>query len=159
MISPEWRCSWSSADRRCSNYIWVIDNVIAYKGASCIRGFTVFLSFRIEEYGRNQQGCVIWELYQSLCNLTGPSAAALPRSVSNFKAIWSLSHTITRLRDFARFGGKTSYHLLNKCPVSGRNGNAPAELCPYWHDMLEILAKSILLQIFRISIHNVQFNL
>ena len=26
----EWRCSWSSADRRCSNYIWVIDNSIAY---------------------------------------------------------------------------------------------------------------------------------
>ena len=21
----EWRCSWSSADRRCSNYIWVLD--------------------------------------------------------------------------------------------------------------------------------------
>ena len=26
----EWRCSWSSADRRCSNYIWVIKNFIAY---------------------------------------------------------------------------------------------------------------------------------
>ena len=29
-ISWEWRCSWSSADRRCSNYIWVINNFIAY---------------------------------------------------------------------------------------------------------------------------------
>ena len=29
----EWRCSWSSADRRCSNYIWVINNLIAYRGA------------------------------------------------------------------------------------------------------------------------------
>ena len=28
--SRGWRCSWSSADRRCSNYIWVIDNFIAY---------------------------------------------------------------------------------------------------------------------------------
>ena len=28
--SREWRCSCSSADRRCSNYIWVIDNFIAY---------------------------------------------------------------------------------------------------------------------------------
>ena len=27
--SREW-CSWSSANRRCSNYIWVIDNFIAY---------------------------------------------------------------------------------------------------------------------------------
>ena len=41
MLSREWRCSWSSADRRCSNYIWVINNFIAYQGASYIRGFTV----------------------------------------------------------------------------------------------------------------------
>ena len=27
--SREWGCSWSSADRRCSNYVWVIDNLIA----------------------------------------------------------------------------------------------------------------------------------
>ena len=43
MSSREWRCSWSSADRRCSNYIWVIDNFIAYKGASYIRDFTVYI--------------------------------------------------------------------------------------------------------------------
>ena len=30
IVSWEWRCSWSSADRRCSNYIWVINNSIAY---------------------------------------------------------------------------------------------------------------------------------
>ena len=41
MLSREWRCSWSSADRRCSNYIWVIDNFIGYKDASYIRDFTV----------------------------------------------------------------------------------------------------------------------
>ena len=41
MLSREWRCSWRSADRRCSNYIWVINNFIAYKGAAYIRGFTV----------------------------------------------------------------------------------------------------------------------
>ena len=40
MLSREWRCSWSSSDRRCSNYIWVIDNFIAYQGTSYIRGFT-----------------------------------------------------------------------------------------------------------------------
>ena len=44
MSSREWRCSWSSADRRCSNYIWVIDNFIAYWCASYIRGFTVCYS-------------------------------------------------------------------------------------------------------------------
>ena len=30
VLSREWRCSWSSADRRCSNYFWVINNFIAY---------------------------------------------------------------------------------------------------------------------------------
>ena len=30
VLSREWRCSWSSADRRCSNYICVINNFIAY---------------------------------------------------------------------------------------------------------------------------------
>ena len=41
MLSWEWRCCWSSADRRCANYIWVINNFIAYKGASYIRDFPV----------------------------------------------------------------------------------------------------------------------
>ena len=39
--SWEWRCSWSSADRRCSNHIRVINNYIAYYGAAYIRSFTV----------------------------------------------------------------------------------------------------------------------
>ena len=30
LLSGEWRCSWSSADRRCSSYVWVISNLIAY---------------------------------------------------------------------------------------------------------------------------------
>ena len=41
VLSREWRCCWSSADRRCSNYIWVVDNLIAYYGASYIRDLTV----------------------------------------------------------------------------------------------------------------------
>ena len=41
VLSREWRCSWSSADRRCSNYIWVIDNFIAYNGDAYIRDLTV----------------------------------------------------------------------------------------------------------------------
>ena len=42
----EWRCSWSSAYRRCSNYIWVINNFIANSGAPYIRGLTV-LGFEV----------------------------------------------------------------------------------------------------------------
>ena len=41
VVSREWRCSWSRADRRCSNYIWVISNFNADEGATYIRGLTV----------------------------------------------------------------------------------------------------------------------
>ena len=30
VLSREWRCSWSSANRHCSNYIWVIKNFTAH---------------------------------------------------------------------------------------------------------------------------------
>ena len=43
VLSWEWRCSWSSADRRCSNYIWVINNSTANSGATYIRGLTVHI--------------------------------------------------------------------------------------------------------------------
>ena len=43
-LSREWRCSWSSADKRCSNYIWVVNNLIAYKDEPYIRDLTVHLS-------------------------------------------------------------------------------------------------------------------
>ena len=42
VLIRDWRCSWSSANRRCSKYIWVIANFISYWGASYIRGLTVF---------------------------------------------------------------------------------------------------------------------
>ena len=41
VLSGEWRCNWNSADRRCSNCIWVINNSIAYKSAAYIRDLTV----------------------------------------------------------------------------------------------------------------------
>ena len=44
MLSREWRCSWRSADKRCSNCIWVIDNLIAKWGGSYIRGLTVVMA-------------------------------------------------------------------------------------------------------------------
>ena len=52
MLSREWRCSWSSADRRCSNYIWVINNFIACWGAPYIRYLMVlFNSVSVKEVG------------------------------------------------------------------------------------------------------------
>ena len=55
--------------------------------------------------------------FQLLWNLTGISAAALPRCLSNFIAPRSLQHPISRIRDFTRSGGKTSYRLVNRGPV------------------------------------------
>ena len=57
-----------------------------------------------------------FKLFQSLWNLASTSAAALPRCLSNFRAILPLQHPISRLRDFTRFGGKTSYRLVNRDP-------------------------------------------
>ena len=41
VLSREWR--YSSADGRCSNYIWMIKNFIAYQCAAYIKGFIVFI--------------------------------------------------------------------------------------------------------------------
>ena len=41
VLSRLWRCSWSSADRGCSNDIWVINKLIAYKGVTYIRGMMI----------------------------------------------------------------------------------------------------------------------
>ena len=57
------------------------------------------------------------KLFQSLWNWAGTSAALLLRCLSNFRAIRPLQHPISRLRDFTRFGGKTSYRLVNRGPV------------------------------------------
>ena len=54
-------------------------------------------------------------LFQSLLNMKGPSAAALLRCPSNFRAIRLLLHTLSRLLDIeTRFGSKTSYHIANR---------------------------------------------
>ena len=58
-----------------------------------------------------------FKLFQSLWNLAGTSAALLPRCLSNFRAIRPLQHPISQLRDFTRFGGKTSYRLVNRGPA------------------------------------------
>ena len=50
VLSREWRCSWSNTDRRCSNYIWVINNFIAHKGAPYIRGLRVSAVFFLSTF-------------------------------------------------------------------------------------------------------------
>ena len=45
VLSQEWRCSWSRANRWCSNYNWVVNNFIAYLGAAYITDLKVFVNF------------------------------------------------------------------------------------------------------------------
>ena len=40
VLSREWRCSWSSADRPCPNCVWMINNFVA-EGPSYINGLKV----------------------------------------------------------------------------------------------------------------------
>ena len=58
VLSREWRCFWSSADRWCSNYIWVTSNFIAYSGMSYIRGLTLLLE--------------VWRIWASEAQFLGP---------------------------------------------------------------------------------------
>ena len=81
-----------------------------------------------------------FKLFQSLWNLAGTSAALLPRCLSNFRAIRPLQHPISRLRDFTRFGGKTSYRLVNRgpgftanYPTNNVSGNRSSELPLCWY--------------------------
>ena len=73
MSSREWRCSWSSADRQCSNYIWVINNFIAYLGVPYIRGFRVVkiglaqLNFPIDKLNYSNQEKFSWWANEKYC--------------------------------------------------------------------------------------------
>ena len=82
VLSREWRCSWSSADRRCSNYIWVIDNFMTYQGASYIRGLRVRIAYLIlyvfkgDSYGR-------WLFPKHITYIQ-----YIPGIIQNIRALW-----------------------------------------------------------------------
>ena len=66
----------------------------------------------------------------SLWNLTGISAALLPRCLINFRAIGKVQTRTSRLRDFTRSCGKTSYRLRPRGPKSRwcrQRGKVPEE--------------------------------
>ena len=94
-------------------HIWQADWVTRTLGLYSLSGKTSYrkISWSLE-------AARFWfRLFQSLWNLAGTSAALLPRCLSNFRAIRPLQHPISRLRDFTRFGGKTSYRLVNRGPA------------------------------------------
>ena len=98
---------------------WTAPGIVWHQGLYSLSGKTSYrkISWSLEaaRFG--------FKLFQSLWNLAGTSAALLPRCLSNFRAIRPLQHPISRLRDFTRFGDKTSYRLVNRgpgtCRISG----------------------------------------
>ena len=57
---------------------------------------------------------LVVKIIASLWNMTGASAAVLPRCLSNFRAIAQFQIQISRLRDFRRSYDKTSYRISLK---------------------------------------------
>ena len=55
---------------------------------------------------------LVFRIIRSLWYLIGTLAAVLPKCLSNFKAVLTLEHPISRLRDFVRSHDKTSYRTL-----------------------------------------------
>ena len=67
-LSRDWRCSWTSAGRWCSNYIWVINNLIAYHGPSYMGGFTVNGLSDIRAWIRNYIHSLCFDLITNPCS-------------------------------------------------------------------------------------------
>ena len=69
VLSPEWRCSWSSAERWCSNYIWVVNSFVAYWGALYIRDLTVSVvewEFKLlTHWGWNKMATIIQTIFSN----------------------------------------------------------------------------------------------
>ena len=102
--SWEWRCSWSSADRRCSNYIWVIKIFIAFSSASYIRGFTVYMP------QGNDEPII---LYRNINETSVTNLTMLPKTVASQES-WSF-HKLNCFSDGNRVEGNnkvmTRYRL------------------------------------------------
>ena len=104
VLSWKWRCSWSSADRRCSNYIWVINNFIAYWGATYIRGFTVVSINTLPDMcvgderpsWLNILQCVFWfSLHHARCHVGMSIIATIMASRTAF--LWQSARKLCRV--------------------------------------------------------------
>ena len=78
---------------------------------------------------------LVFRIIRSLWNLTGASAAVLPRCLSNFKAIRSLRLPISQFRDFTR-SYEFSRYILSWAPEGWRR---------WWRDLLQYTIYSTIL--------------
>ena len=88
MLSGEWRCSWSNADRQCSNYIWVINNLIAYQNAPYIRDLAVTNVYEVVwQTGKQERNssCVDMQSKESNKNSVGRTHSIYHFHTSNIQ--------------------------------------------------------------------------
>ena len=68
VLGREWKCSWSSADRRCSNHICVINKIVVDQGAIYIRCLTVRASILGHHWFRlRPMACFVRKQYLDQC--------------------------------------------------------------------------------------------
>ena len=83
VLTLEWRCSWSYTNRWCSNYIWVINDIIAYEGAS-YNGVLTVLMYLQKTFNRSRV-----KIFLYLTEVSGYMHGHLKLDVKNpIKLFW-----------------------------------------------------------------------
>ena len=94
-------------------FINLLSNIqLAFVFGTSVLGTDLFLALVCHLTSQRLHSLSGLKLFQSLYNFTGTSAALLRRCLSYFRAIWLLSHPISRLWDFT-----ISVRLVNRGPV------------------------------------------
>ena len=121
LLTREWRCSWSSADRRCSNYIWVVNDYIPYKGATYIRDLTVCDSNTIITSKRCFDMMIVlvpWKRYfyaktlVRLHNNCSRTTILRPMSMKKMLGIWIRFYTAVSSARRSRHSNNLAMNLL-----------------------------------------------
>ena len=145
MLSREWRCSWSSADRRCSNYILVIHNYIAYQCAYYIRGYTIYFNTTAPVHGVTSypaaniciaDSCVhVTCVFVSYPPLRYNSSLAAVVSKTNFLQLFALfPQTVEEHADF-----ENSFFLSPDLVMMSRNVSLELLDCSYiWQAQIQV---------------------
>ena len=116
VLNREWRCSWSSTGRWCSKYIWAINNSIAFKGATYIRGLPVGcpsetdLKFKSRDVSVARMGLCNCPIILQFNTEHGCDIAVLCAKLQN---IWTIGTTVMDKRNFARFQFKMSFGRIS----------------------------------------------
>ena len=113
VLGREWKCSWSSTDRRCSNHIWVINKIIVDQGAIYIRCLTVRASKLGHHWFRLWPiACFVWKHYLDQCWLI------VGNVLETEKTFWWIMNQIEQI-SYAKMTTRSSLNGLLGNGLSG----------------------------------------